>query len=238
MPTNKGRRLRIGTFNCLFGRDPDTVKKEVRRALDKHELDVLVLQEAADYYSVLNSFNDYIYICKRPAKKSERQLGILIHVRLHATDIKFNTLGDGWYTQDGDFHGPVVVPQVRISGGLWIAATHMPTPTSWRRGKLVAPKERRNDYLALALWFVFWLKRGRKMVIGDWNEPPETVGEYTPRNIAERANAKISAPKRNAAGHGTIDYLIGKGFKVLHVIEDLKLPEKSDHNLVVWIIEY
>ncbi len=238
MPTNKGRRLRVGSFNLLYGRPPSHVKDEVRRALDKHDLDVLVVQEAADYYEVLNNFPDYRYFAKRPAKKSERQLGILVHHSVHVTDHKYNSIGNGWYTENGDFHGPVVVPQVRINGGFWIAGTHMPTPTIWKRGKLFAPKERRNDYLALALWFVHWLKRGRKAVIGDWNAPPETVGEYTPRNIAERSYAKISAPARNAAGHGTIDYLIGKGFNVLHVIEDLKLRERSDHNLIVWLIEY
>ncbi len=237
MGIRKKRRLRVGTFNLLYGRNHEVVRAEVIRACQEYNLDVLVVQEAAGYAALLDHIPGYKYYTNWRGKLSDRQVGILVHNSVTVTGKRFLTKGDGWYTEGGAYHGPVTIPIVRILGGLRIAGWHLPTPTVWKRGKLIGPPNRVDDYKAAALWAVGWLKP-KRMVIGDMNEPPWTDGELTPKDVAKRTGGFISAPSRNLAGHGTIDYLIGNGFRVLNVIEVTDLPEKSDHNLVVYTIEY
>ncbi len=231
------RRLRVGTFNLLYGRNERVDRDEVIRACDEFNLDVLVVQEAAQYADLLDHIPGYTYYVNWRGKISDRQVGILVHYSVPVTGKRFLTKGDGWYTEGGAYHGPVTIPIVRIIGGLRIAGWHLPTPTVWKRGKLVGPKERIDDYRASVLWAVGWIKK-KRMIIGDMNEPPWTDGELTPKDVAKRTGGFLAAPTRNAAAHGTIDYLIGIGFRVLNVIEVMDLPEKSDHNLVVYTIEY
>jgi hypothetical protein len=71
-----------------------------------------------------------------------------------------------------------------------------------------------------------------RLTLCDWNEPPQTEGEWSPNWIAKETKSTIYCPEQ-LAGHGRIDYLMSKRCKVENIRKDLEFREHSDHEPVV-----
>ncbi len=76
----------------------------------------------------------------------------------------------------------------------------------------------------------FWNAR---LVAGDWNEPPQTRGMYSPQWLANMTRSHLRYPL-SREGHGRIDYAIGKGCRIEGIKKDLLIPELSDHEPVIF----
>jgi hypothetical protein len=222
-----------GTFNLLNGRSSKVVKSEVHRLWDTHGLDFLAVEEATEYRDVLSNLVGSTYFCDPDAPET----GILVAHGLAVTDVKYGSFGDGWTTVRGGHRKPVAFPRLTVDGWLRIGAVHMPTPTVWGPGGLHAPPERLDDYMAIARKVRRFLdaRRMTRAVMGDWNEPPMTMGPWSPGWIAAHTNSEIHCPPERA-GHGRIDYVIGKRARITRVIKDTRIAEKSDHEPVIFRI--
>lgn len=232
--------LQGGSFNLLFGRDVDRVAREVMTLLRKHDLDFLCVQEARDYFDVLRAIPDYRYVSTRRYKGGS-QVGILVKREHKLSRPTFRSLGDGWFVVGTKIrHAPVTFPRVTINNWLRVGAIHLPTPTHWPHGKLVAASDRADDYLAAARVIKRFLTGKQRiytrLVAGDWNEPPTHKGEWSPGWIAMRAGATAVAPPQ-LAGHGRIDYPIVADGRLLDVTKDLAIAENSDHEPVIFTVQ-
>lgn len=238
--------LHGGTFNLKFGRDPERVIREVETFVRARNLDFVCLQEATDYYNVLSDLPGYNYYA-RWAKgeevdgdpgKNTGESGILVHERHQVSSVRYGAFGDGWITKvRGGHHPPPVFPRLTIDGWLRVGSVHLPTPSKWIDGRLFAPPERVDDYKAFAAAIRRFMKSPvhSRLIAGDWNEPPTTMGLDAPGEIAKDAKAKIACPE-SKAGHGHIDYAMFKRCEVYGITKDLQLHEESDHEAVYFVV--
>lgn len=225
-----------GFFNLRYGRDPNTVRREVLSILRKHALDFLCYQEGSDYARILSTLPNYscYYAGDYPGGTES---GILVHDERDVTKPLFQPLGDGWITTRGGKHAPVTFPRVTIDGWLRVGSIHMPTPSVWGPGGLKAPPERLDDYMAVARKIKRFMapRRQARLVVGDWNESPMTMGPWSPAWIAAQTDATIAFPQ-SRAGHGRIDYAMVKNAEIRNMRKDLDVLEGSDHEPGVFTI--
>jgi endonuclease/exonuclease/phosphatase family metal-dependent hydrolase len=227
MPT-----LRGGTFNLLYGRDPERVIREVSRLFDKHGLGFLCVQEFSDYRDDFKAAGWTVVPEHGPCES-----GVLVAPGVAVDEVSRHVYGDGWITVRGGRFPAAVHNEVRLAGWLRVRSVHLPTPTFWPNGRLMAPAERADDLRATmrGLWrFLarpgFWNAR---LVAGDWNEPPQTVGQWTPRWLARTTGSRLAVPT-SREGHGRIDYAVVKGARVVEIFKDTTIPELSDHEPVIF----
>jgi exonuclease III len=236
--TKNKKQLKGGTFNLRYGRPVKAVKGEVEHLLQKHNLDFLCLQEAVDYTKEMRKVAGYDYIYD-PKTWSGKESTILVKSTLKQDRVKFHQLGDGWVTVNGGNHPPTGQAEVRIDGWLFVRSLHLPTPSVWKGGKLIAPAERKDDYIAavngLARYLRFPATRNARIAAGDWNEPDDTLGEYSPRWLANKTNS-ITADTKSRAGHGRIDWVMAKGATIPKCFKDLEIREGSDHEPVIFVV--
>jgi hypothetical protein len=232
---------RIGTFNCLYGRNPRKVLDEIKHACLTNRLDVLIVQEAKDYYHGLLHLYDFNYYCG-VTSDSHKQVGILVNEQHGVTRVRLKEAGDGWRTEGGAYHGPVATPQLLVNGKLAVKGVHLPTPSMWKNGKLHGPPERVDDLKATMSQITTWFKPKKgsnavKVVGGDWNEPPTTKGEFSPSAIAAASGAHIHSTNQKSP-HGNIDYFMVKGlYQFKNMYQDDELQERSDHELRVLVVK-
>lgn len=231
------KTLRGGSFNLEFGRNKDTVRREVTRLLNKHDLDFLCVQEAKDYANVLDDIEGYDYFVDRTGRQGANQTGILVK-RGRGKRFKALAYGDGWRTVDGNWHGPTYQAQVRVDW-LIVRSLHLPTPSDWVGGNLRSPLERADDLIAsmrgLKRFFSWPCRLVARCAAGDWNEPLATIGRYTPRWLCNVTGARGRSPE-SREGHGRIDYPVVKGAKIVRVFKDLDIAEGSDHEPVIFVL--
>ncbi len=233
MSKKKSKALKGGTFNLLNSRADQTVKEEVERLLSKYDLDFLCVQEAVEYRKVLDSIKGYKFYI-------QADVGFLVKKHLKVDRVKKFTYGDGWITVRGGKHPAAGQVQLRIDGWLYARGVHLPTPSDWSYGKFVAPAARADDYVESAKGLLRYFRlpgliNGR-IALGDWNENPETMGQYSPAWIAKARKAKTWAPE-SREGHGRIDYVMGKGVDVPHLFKAVDFNEKSDHEAVIFVVK-
>ena len=230
-------RYKGGCFNLKYGRNPRNVIREVKDLLDTHRLDFLVVGEARDYFHELQHIAGYDYYTSLSDAKGAQNDGILVKSNHHVTKFKAVSIGDGWTTVTGAYHGPSQMPEVTINGELKVKAVHAVTPTHWVKGKLTGPKDRIDDYMLMVKhlnrWFWWPCRRVKRICLGDWNERPFTEGTHSPKDIAEKNNAFLAYPTNSREGHGIIDYAMCKGVVVHQVFKDTRIEEGSDHEPVI-----
>lgn len=232
------KTLKGGTFNLRFGRSPFTIRGEVERLLDKHNLDFLCVQEAASYRNtLLHNVDDYTYYTGSvDSDQAHRNTGVLVKDGLGSKH-RVITAGDGWHAEGGGKRGPVVTHQVTVAGWCMVRSLHLPTPSEWYGGFIGGrtPSERKDDLIAAMKeerrFFTWPCVQYARVAAGDWNEPSTTVGLYTPRWLLNKTNAKVPT------GLGeSIDYPVGKGLRFTSCFKDNKIAEWSDHEPVVFSI--
>lgn len=216
--------LRGGTFNLLYGRDPARVVEEVWTFLDAGQLGFVCTQETADYVDALRA--------SRLRVIGSGETCIVVHPRVKVRARRRFSYGDGWTTIRGGHHPPVVMWQALLDDWLTVRSVHLPTPSDWQGGRLDAPPERADDLRAASRGLVRYLRQGgARIAAGDYNEPPETRGVFSPHWIASETGSAIDAPVKGS-GHGRIDYVLSRGCEVNGVRVVRGSGERSDHDPV------
>lgn len=226
------KTLRGGTFNLRYGRDKARVKREVARLFVKHNLDFLCVQEFSDYRNDFAEAGWNVVPLKGPCES-----GIIVANHVRVDQRKVHTYGDGWITVRGGKFPAAVHNEARIGGWLRVRSVHLPTPIFWVNGRTKGPDERLDDLretmIGLREFLRPWGFWNARLAAGDWNEPPHTTGTYSPQWLARVTRSMLRAPQ-SLAGHGRIDYAIGKGCRVEGIFKDTAIPELSDHEPVIF----
>lgn len=232
----KVKRLRGGSFNLEYGRDPKRVLSEVNRLFIKHRLHFLCVQECSDYIQAFRTDPELVFIPTVGSVES----GILVRRGVSISNKSSHIYGDGWITVRGGHYPAAEQYQALLAGWLYVRSCHLPTPSYWVNGNLRGPAERTDDLRATSRGLVRYFAppsifRAR-LVAGDMNEPPTTAGAFSPRWIAKVTRAALAVPV-SRAGHGRIDYVIHKGCRITTIFKDTKIPELSDHEPVIFVVE-
>lgn len=143
-----GEILWVGTWNLRYGRDPRTVRGQVVLELSRLNLDILCLQEAADYHQVLDTIPGYRMIAYPAYGKWHNVVlvrdGLQIRrpasVRLSPRGWRLATLGR---------HSPLWGTAVTVEW-LRVLDIHMPPSVNWRRGRIWGPPMRVAAYASAA----------------------------------------------------------------------------------------
>lgn len=227
--------MRGGTFNLLTGRDPDVVRKEVKFILKKFDLDFLCVQESTKYQKTLHDIPGYSYYTGGSVNGgAATEIGILVRDDHLVTNVNNRAYGDGWLGVGwGDIR---MLPRnfliLTIDGLFRVGNCHFPPGTDLVNA---SPKDRYEDYAALSkriLRFLSGPSRKKRIVCMDANCPPYVRARYSPRWIANQTGATLSAPDDR------IDYILTKGLIVdkIKKINPEFSREKSDHNLVIFVV--
>lgn len=139
--------LRVGSWNVRYGRPPATVRAQVDKVLHAHDLDVLVLQEAADYHQQLRLIPGYACLAdERPGMGHQVILMRYGHRMSHPKTIR--TSPRGWTLVTGGRHRPLYVASMIVDDWLRIIDVHKPPSVRWRRGVPYGPPMRVAAYIA------------------------------------------------------------------------------------------
>ena len=227
------KSLNGGTFNLRYGRPPYLVLREITKLFTKHRLHFLAVQEFSDYRDTFARSHDFEVV---PAS-GQCESGIIVRRGVPFDKVTAHTYGDGWITIRGGKFPAAVHNEARINGWLYVRSVHLPTPILWDNLVAKGPVDRVDDLAetaeGLRRYFQHPCWINARLAAGDWNEPPSTPGQYTPRWIATRSGADIQAPQ-SLAGHGRIDYAMSKGARIEDIFKDTKIPELSDHEPVIF----
>lgn len=220
--------LRGGTFNLKFGRDVERVVEECRKLFGEYGLAFLCTQETDDYVDALRE--EFVVVGAGESCVLVARRGVKVD------QIRRHEYGDGWTTVRGGRFPPAVHWTVRLDEWLRVRSVHLPTPSEWVAGHPVAPPDRLDDLIGTALGLRRYLRGpNARLAAGDWNEPPETSGRYSPQWIAAESRSLIWAPKRST-GHGRIDYVMARGALVTDLHVDDVVTEHSDHEPVIFTV--
>jgi hypothetical protein len=227
--------LRGGTFNLRYGRDPLRVKREVLGLFGKHRLDFLAVQEFTDYRDTFRDTTDYRVI----PSGGQCESGTLVRRGITVDRRQQYIYGDGWTTTRGGRFPAAVHNEARLAGWLYLRSVHLPTPSYWADGQLMAPEDRADDLRATMRGLWKYLAhpgtRNAWLAAGDWNEPPGTIGRWSPRWLARTTGSRLRCPTSDE-GHGRIDYAIVKGARIPDIYKDTVIPELSDHEPVIFTV--
>jgi len=232
--------LRGGTFNVENTRPPRVVLGEVERFMDRHRLAFCCVQEFKMYRDTFEAADwCRVFAAAWPGKQGRGDTAILVRPGVPARNPAYAEFGDGWVTVEGDTHVPPEIPRVTVEW-LRVASVHMPTPITWDGPNRPpeGPPERVDDYRACARKVrSFLADEEPRLVAGDWNESPRTLGRWAPGWIAKQVRGQ-AWPTGKLAGHGDIDYPVTNRFvKVVNIGKDLEIREGSDHEPVWFNVE-
>lgn len=225
--------LRVGQWNVQRGHPPTDHATMMLNAFDAERLDVLLLQEMADYIGPLRhrlkvwghalvAFTD---------TRGSRDCAILVRRGLDIGRTWSFDAGTGWFTHDGAEHAPAH-PVAAFVEGVMFVSVHAPVSVNWRAGVPFGPLRRVAAYIGHSrkLGKLFEHHRGIPMcVAGDWNATPTDRGIATPHAVAKGAGAVLHNPGEST-GHGPIDYPITRDLQLDHLAVTGK--RLSDHKLV------
>jgi hypothetical protein len=223
--------LPVGILNFEYGRDPQVVQRELHEAFMLYGLGALCGQEAADYRHMLQRL-PFADCYTDTSARGNTQNVILVAKDRKARFPRYKTVGDGWIVGGGREHAPSPFPRVTVDG-IRLGSVHWPSDTKWVRGRVTGPRPRINDVEAQAKQDARFLRfPGKRAILGDFNEDPDTQGLYTPSWVAHQGNARIAHPGTK----WNIDYAIYKGVKVVKTFKDFDLS-RGDHPLVVVVFD-
>lgn len=233
---------RVGTWNldnkAPLSRDPKARVRKALELMDRHTLDVLLVQEAAPYSLELRraarDTDGLVYISG--TRSGESNTGILVrdHEPTYVAHLKATPRG--WNTVHGGRTAPKYVPAAVVDR-IKFASVHLP-PSTWRGRRFGGPKQRVAAYRAhmrsLRLWAITRWRTAPLFIAGDWNATPAHRGTYSPAWLAGAVKGRISAPRRGTHGKRTIDFAVIRGVEVL--AGPSVYSHGGDHDLVVWAV--
>lgn len=223
--------MRGGTFNLLYGRDPEVVQKEVEFLLHHYQLDYLGVQESTDYRLVLHDIPGYSYYTGGSVNGgAATEIGMLVKDEHTVTNVKNKAYGDGWFGVKADTRmEPRNFLTLTINGKHKKAVVHFPPSVDLRSR---SPKDRYEDTARLAKRcraFLSGPSFKTREILGDWNTEPFNRSRYSPSWIAHQTGATLTSPDDR------IDYILTKGLVVDSIKKIQTRREKSDHNLVIYV---
>lgn len=139
----------LGTWNLRYGRPAESVGAQVRRVLHDHQLDVLVLQEAADYHRQLRLVPGYACHAD-PAPGRGHQVILVKYGHRIRHPKMLRTSPRGWTLVTGGRHRPLWVASLVVDDWLRVVDVHQPPSVNWRRGVPYGPPMRVAAYVASA----------------------------------------------------------------------------------------
>jgi hypothetical protein len=229
LPRIRPKPIRGATYNLLRGRDPDRVARWVRALMVNKQLGFVLLQEATDYVTVLAAL-DGCELVDPPGGHHETVIlidTVTVHPS-HPARVDLEPLG--WATVNGGRAWPRTMATCRLDGWLVLGSVHLPPSVFWRHGRMDGPPQRVRAYRRCARRLVEWFTARKRpaLVGGDFNEPADTRGRWTPRWVATKTGSHIWTT-------GGIDYLIGRNVRVtgLHNVAD---RGGSDHHARVFTV--
>lgn len=181
----------VGAWNLRVGRRPDVVAAEVDDLLTTHDLDVLLVCEAAAYIGAIRRRlrGRYRLATGRPGDPSARDSAIIVRKgmrrgvrRVHRLERK------GWERKPGrpGLHHPRSAVSQRVAGVRYLAV-HVPPqggPNQPLRREAIL-----NSLSTLTSIGYRWTGRDRRWVMaGDWNLRP---GDQEARTAADKTGARI-----------------------------------------------
>lgn len=164
-PTDRRDVLMVGTWNVLYGRDPEVVATQVLQVLRVTGLAVLVLQEAADYHQAIGRMaarNKYRVLAYAGQGKGHQV--IVVRTELATTRAKLVQLSPaGWDLADGrGEHAPLYAVSWVVEW-LRVVDVHFPPSVNWtKRGVPHGPPRRVAAYLYAAVKLVRWARNNRR----------------------------------------------------------------------------
>jgi hypothetical protein len=229
LPRVRPTPIRGATYNCLRGRDPARVARWVRALMVNKQLGFVLIQEGHDYRDEL---------ARLPGCRVISPIGGH-HETLILVDLAVVTVSDpgrvpleamGWETVRGGRAWPRTMATCDLDGWLTVGSVHLPPSVSWHGGRMDGPPARVRAYRRCSRTLTRWIgrRRGPVLVGGDWNEPADTRGRWSPRWVANHTGAHIWTT-------GGIDYVMGDRVKVtgVHNVAD---RGGSDHHARVFTV--
>lgn len=160
VPHEQEHAIRVGTWNLLYGRDPKVVAAQVRQVLASRDLDVLMLQEAADYHHALSNLAGWRLLAYEGRGKAHNVM--LVRDELPITRPRLVKLSPvGWWLVTGGRHAPLYATSCVV---LWcrLVDVHLPPSVNWTpRGRITGPVQRVAAYAAAAGKLVRWAKANK-----------------------------------------------------------------------------
>lgn len=214
--------LKGGSFNCKMGRPRDEVRTAVRDIVTGHQLDFLLLQEAAPYADVLKTIGGYRLVL--PVDKCGT--AILVRNGVDASRATVRTLGTRGWLYRLRWHPRRAMPTALLDGWLRVASVHMvPAPDK--------SPARRTQYNIGAQEIVAWAdaREGYAMLLGgDWQLPSVNRSEYGPQWIAGHTRMPLGiwhVP-------GRVDYALARRC----LLTDVQALDEggSDHDLILFTV--
>jgi hypothetical protein len=228
LPRVRPRPIRGATYNCLRGRNPDRVARWVRELMVHKNLSFVLLQEATDYVDVLRGLPGCVLVS--PAGGHHETVIVVDTTTGVSNPDRVSLEPLGWSTVRGGRAWPRTMAVCRLDGWLVVGSVHFPPSVTWRAGRPRGPSERVKAYRRSSRTLTRWLSNRRRpvLVAGDFNEPADTAGRWSPRWIARTSGSHIWTT-------GGIDYAIGARVRVtgLHNVAD---RGGSDHHARVFTV--
>jgi hypothetical protein len=228
LPRIRPRPIRGATYNCLLGRDPDRVARWVHHLMVTKQLSFVLVQEGHDYVEAFRALDGCRVIS--PPGGHHETLIIVDASTASAAQWRVELEPLGWNTVRGGRAFPRTMAVCVLDGWLTVGSVHFPPSVSWHRGRMRGPEQRVRAYRRCSRRLARWLGGHRRpvLVAGDYNEPADTRGRWSPRWIARVAGAHIWTT-------GGIDFLIGDRVRVtgLHNVAD---RGGSDHHARVFTV--
>lgn len=155
-------QLRVATWNVLYGRDPRVVRKQVALVLTQWNLDVLCLQEAADYHTELSKVPGYRMVAFPEPGRWHQVVMVRDGVPVRRPK-PVRLSPHGWRLVAGGSHSELWGTHLIVDSWLRVLDIHMPPSVNWRRGVIWGPPMRVAAYAAAAGKIPRWTRRHRRL---------------------------------------------------------------------------
>lgn len=244
-PTAPTQRLKVGTFNIQRDHAVKPHTDMVIKTFLDNNLDVLMIQEAGDYYTAIKraAARQGIQCICYDNRVAAREQITLVKAGLPITRPRAIQAADRWYWRQWNhwsFNPYITVVAIRDT---WFVNLHSPVGVDWPNGHPTGWDDLVRAYLQHTDTLVRFAKTHphRALVFaGDHNARPFEYGPGTPRDLEHRIKGTLIDPKKST-GHGPIDFpIIRNGDKTNIAVSKVRVhgPSKprSDHRLVTWYV--
>lgn len=168
--------LRAATWNLRVGRPPHVVANEVETFLDDHNLDVLCVQEAAQYVGALRRrLRGEFRVLHGRGSRSRRDSAVIVRKGARVRRKRVHRLGGiAWERGKGrpGLHDPRHMTSVNVCG-VRFGSVHLP-PTPHARTLRLRRLSHAADVDRLVRIVRRWTRQGAWVAAGDWNARPSS----------------------------------------------------------------
>jgi hypothetical protein len=235
------RHTRGGYWNVRRDRDPKKVVASICSWFVRDDLDWVLLQETSDYLKAFRLHLDReFWVIGYDLLPGQANTCIIVDKEKHPECPDFMRIvqmtQEGWFTSRGGKVPPKFMPICRVYGWLLLGSLHY-APSVHQKDRdpqLEGPVRRvlntREHAKREVLFFDRRPDNSEVFLAGDRNNSATTKGWYTPRWIADKADADLWFPQDPTHHSRTIDGGIGRNIIVLSHVQE---TDGSDHHKVM-----